>query len=83
VWILCLILLGAVLGIIARWIIPGVAPAGVGGDIIVGIVGSLIGGWLFRHFGHSSVTLGSFVSAFVVAVVLLRALRAVRSRPAV
>jgi uncharacterized membrane protein YeaQ/YmgE (transglycosylase-associated protein family) len=83
VWILCLILFGVILGIVARWVVPGAAPAGVGGDIIVGVVGSLIGGYLYWRFGHPGISVGSFVCALIGAAILLRAVRAVGSRPAV
>ena len=85
-WILWLILFGLIVGIVARWIVPGAAPGGVGADIVVGIIGSLIGGWLYQRFGHPGITgfnLGSFVCALIGAIVLLWVLRAVRSRPAV
>jgi uncharacterized membrane protein YeaQ/YmgE (transglycosylase-associated protein family) len=66
---------------VARWIVPGEAPGGVTVDIIVGVLGALIGGGidgLFGHTGVSGVNLPSMVCALIGAVVLLWILRAVR-----
>jgi uncharacterized membrane protein YeaQ/YmgE (transglycosylase-associated protein family) len=50
-------------------------------DIVVGIVGAVLGGWIFGLFGAQGVSgfnLPSLIVAFVGAVVLLAILRAVR-----
>jgi uncharacterized membrane protein YeaQ/YmgE (transglycosylase-associated protein family) len=50
-------------------------------DILLGIVGAVVGGWLFRTFGASGVTglnLYSLVVAVVGAVAVLVAYHAVR-----
>ena len=81
--ILLWILFGIIVGFVARWIVPGEAPGGVLGDLVVGIVGAFLGGWLFSLFGHAGVTgfnLGSFVCAIIVAVVLLWIMRAISGR---
>jgi len=47
---------------------------GVLGDLVIGIVGAFIGGWIFNAFGHVGVTglnLWSIAVAFVGGVVLL------------
>jgi uncharacterized membrane protein YeaQ/YmgE (transglycosylase-associated protein family) len=47
--------------------------------LIVGVVGAMLGGWIFRFFGHSGaygINLYSIIVAFVGAVVLLFILRA-------
>lgn len=44
--ILLYILVGAIVGVIARFLVPGDDPLGVIGTIVLGIVGALIGGWL-------------------------------------
>jgi len=76
------IVVGIVAGLLAKSVVPGKGPAGILGDLIVGIVGAFIGGWLFMTFlGHTySGWIGSTVVAFVGSVVLLCALRAVTSR---
>jgi uncharacterized membrane protein YeaQ/YmgE (transglycosylase-associated protein family) len=80
------IVFGLIVGLVARWIVPGEAPGGIIADVIVGIIGALIGGWLYGFFGHAGVSgfnLPSMVCALIGAVVLLWILRAIRGRPAV
>ena len=65
-----------VIGAIAGWLAGQVMKGrgfGLGGNIVVGVLGSLIGGSLFRAFGVSQdgSLLGVLVVAFVGAVVLL------------
>jgi len=84
--ILLWILFGLIVGFVARWIVPGESPGGILGDLVVGIVGAFIGGWLFSLFGHAGVTgfnLGSFVCAIIGAVVLLWVIRALSGRRSV
>ena len=79
------IVFGLIIGIVARWIVPGEAPGGIIGDIIVGILGAVIGGWVYGLFGHAGVTgfnLPSMVCALIGAIVLLWLLRAIRGRRA-
>ena len=64
---------------------PGEGPGGIIGDLIIGIIGAFIGGWVFNAFGHTGVTglnLWSIVVAFVGAVILLFILRAISGRRA-
>ena len=61
---------------------------GIIGDIIIGIVGAFIGGWLFRSLGVTSPMgglPGVIFVAFVGAVVLIFILRLIRGgrRPTV
>ena len=58
------------------------ADLGLVGDMIVGVIGSFIGGWLFGHFAiaHGSGLVGELVGATVGAIVLLFAIRLVRRR---
>jgi uncharacterized membrane protein YeaQ/YmgE (transglycosylase-associated protein family) len=83
--ILAWVIFGLIVGLIARWIVPGEAPGGIIADIVVGIVGALIGGWLYGLLGHTGVTgfnLPSLLCALIGAIVLLWLLRAIRGRPA-
>jgi uncharacterized membrane protein YeaQ/YmgE (transglycosylase-associated protein family) len=72
-FILGLILTGLVLGALARLLVPGPDPMSIGATILLGIVGSIIGGLignvLFDNRG------GGFLLALVVTVVLLLVLR--------
>jgi len=85
-WVL-IVVFGLIVGLVARWIVPGAAPGGCLADAIVGILGALIGGWLYRLFGHVSPAefqfkLPSMVCALIGAIVLLWLLRLVRGRSA-
>ena len=50
-------------------------------DIVLGIVGAIVGGWLFNRFGHAGVTglnLYSLLVAVVGAIVVLLVYHAIR-----
>ena len=74
------ILLWIVLGLVAGFLASMVMRGGYGliGDIIVGVVGALLGGWLFSLLGAGGVSgfnLWSIFVAFVGACVLIALLR--------
>jgi uncharacterized membrane protein YeaQ/YmgE (transglycosylase-associated protein family) len=77
-------LIWLVIGLIAGWLASVVAGGGFGllGDIIVGVVGAFIGGFIFRGL-HIRVPWsgvpGTILVAFVGALVLLVVLRLIRS----
>lgn len=74
------LVIGAVAGFLANALVR--SSLGLGGDIIVGIIGAFIGGWLFRDM-HWRAPLngmaGTIVVAFIGAVILLAVLRVIRS----
>jgi len=76
------IVVGIVAGLLAKMVVPGEGPGGILGDLVVGVMGAFLGGFLFRTLlGHSySGWIGSTAVAFVGAVVLLVILRAVTGR---
>jgi uncharacterized membrane protein YeaQ/YmgE (transglycosylase-associated protein family) len=79
-------LLWAVIGLIAGWLASVVVGGGYGlvGDIIIGVVGAFIGGWLFTQLhirGPFGGLPGRIFVAFVGAVVLLLVLRLLRRAP--
>ena len=68
------------IGLVAGWLASKVVGGGYGviGDIVVGILGSFLGGVLFREFRVPSPVgglLGTIFIAFVGAVVLLAVIR--------
>ncbi|BAZ31862.1 hypothetical protein NIES4074_43350 [Cylindrospermum sp. NIES-4074] len=73
------ILIGLVAGWLAGQLVKG-GGFGPVGDIIVGVIGSLLGGYLFRTLGVSAGggLLGSLLVATVGAVVFLFVLRLIR-----
>jgi uncharacterized membrane protein YeaQ/YmgE (transglycosylase-associated protein family) len=77
------ILAWIVVGLIAGWL-AGMVMRGGGygliGDIVVGVIGALLGGWIATTFLHvaggmTGINLYSILVAFVGAVVLLVLLR--------
>lgn len=72
------ILIGLVAGALAGQIVSG-GGFGIIGDIIIGIVGALLGGFLFNTFGISTGggLIGSLIVATIGAVVLLWGIRLV------
>ena len=65
------LLIGLVAGWLANLVVKG-RGAGLWINLIVGIVGGLLGGWLFALFGVFPVgTVGSLFMALVGAIVLL------------
>ncbi len=74
----------ALIGLCAGWLAGQLVKGsgfGLVGDIVVGVVGSLLGGYLFSTFGVASGSgmLGSLIVATVGAVVLLFGLRLIKS----
>jgi len=81
--ILSWIVLGAIAGWIASLIVSR-AGDGLFVDIILGIAGGLIGGWVFNAMGSTGVTGFNFWSLFVAiigAVILLVLYHALIRRP--
>ena len=76
--ILAWIIVGIVAGWLARMVIPSEGPAGLLGDLVIGVVGAIGGGWVFNSFGHAGptgVNIGSIVVSFVGAVGVLWLMR--------
>ena len=73
------IIFGALVGWIAS-VIMG-ANEGVLMDIVVGIIGAILGGWLMSFFGSTGVTgfnLYSFLVALLGAIVLIIIVKGIR-----
>ena len=75
------LVIGAIVGWLAGVIVKGYG-FGLAGNILVGVIGSFVGGLLFTHFHlvHGSGLLGSGIGALAGAVILLLLLRLVRRR---
>jgi uncharacterized membrane protein YeaQ/YmgE (transglycosylase-associated protein family) len=72
------IVVGAVAGILADWVIKGIQ-LGLFGKIGVGILGGVVGGYLWNLFtGAPLGFLGKIIAAFFGAVIFLLILRAIR-----
>lgn len=78
--ILAWIILGLIAGFIASKIVNK-SGEGLVLDIVLGIVGAVVGGWLFNQFGSAGVTgfnVYSILVAVVGAVLLLVVYHAIR-----
>jgi len=74
------LIVGLVAGVLASLVVGGV---GLVGDIIVGIIGAFVGGWIFRQLGVTAPfggLAGVIFTAFIGAVVLLFILHLVAGR---
>ncbi len=65
--ILAWLVLGLISGFIASKIVNHTGE-GVILDIVLGIIGAFVGGWLFNTFGHAGVTGLNIYSMFVAVV---------------
>ena len=79
--ILYTILIGAVIGVLARFFKPGADPMGWILTIILGIAGAWVGGYVATALGISSGMLG-FVVSIVCAIVLLFLYEMIRAKTA-
>jgi uncharacterized membrane protein YeaQ/YmgE (transglycosylase-associated protein family) len=77
-FILYLLVIGVIAGFLARAIVPGSDPLGIGGTIVLGIIGSFVGGFLgYALFGkdfdegafQASGIIGSILGAVIALVV--------------
>ncbi|MDQ3646089.1 MAG: GlsB/YeaQ/YmgE family stress response membrane protein [Actinomycetota bacterium] len=67
-----LIIAGLIIGLVARFLLPGPDPIGVIGTILVGIVGALIGGALWNALAPNNDNEGvAVIPGIIVAMILL------------
>jgi uncharacterized membrane protein YeaQ/YmgE (transglycosylase-associated protein family) len=77
--ILTWLIVGLVAGVLASMVVGG--GFGILGDIVVGIIGAFVGGWLFRQLGwHTPFPglVGTIFVALIGAIVLLLILRLIK-----
>jgi uncharacterized membrane protein YeaQ/YmgE (transglycosylase-associated protein family) len=79
------LLLWIVIGLIAGWLAGQVMSGhgyGIVGDIVVGLIGSLIAGFVVLHFLHKSLGfVGSLIAAFIGACILVAILHLIQRQP--
>jgi uncharacterized membrane protein YeaQ/YmgE (transglycosylase-associated protein family) len=83
--ILSWIVLGLVVGIVAKWIMPGPDGGGLVMTTLLGVAGAFVGGWIGTQLGFGSVSGFDFRSlavAVVGALLLLFLNRKLRTRRA-
>jgi uncharacterized membrane protein YeaQ/YmgE (transglycosylase-associated protein family) len=78
-FIVILIVVGLIAGFVARLVVPGRDPMGILGTIVLGIVGSFVGGFIWNlveyhrlapNKFHPVGILGSILGAIVVLILL-------------
>ena len=78
-FIIVLLIVGLISGLIARLLMPGRDPIGIVGTIVLGIVGSFIGGFVWDlveyhhanfHSFHPVGIIGSIIGAWVLLLLL-------------
>ena len=79
-FIVVLIVIGLIVGLIARLLVPGRDDIGLLGTILLGIVGSFVGGFLqqlieFHHLEVTHFAATGFIGSIIGAIVLLLILR--------
>ena len=82
-FIIVLLIVGLIVGAIARLLMPGRDPIGVLGTIVLGVVGSFVGGFLQNLFEYHTLSVHSFhtvglIGSIIGAWVLLLLLRLTR-----
>jgi uncharacterized membrane protein YeaQ/YmgE (transglycosylase-associated protein family) len=80
------IIVGLIVGAIAKLLMPGRDPGGFIVTILLGIAGAFVGGWIGRQFGIgssegvTSFDLGSLGLAILGAIILLAIYRLIAGR---
>jgi uncharacterized membrane protein YeaQ/YmgE (transglycosylase-associated protein family) len=86
VFIIVLVVVGFIVGAVARLLMPGRDSLGVIGTIVLGIVGSFVGGFLQNLVEYHSLSVHSFhpvgiIGSIIGAWVLLLLLRLTKLEP--
>jgi uncharacterized membrane protein YeaQ/YmgE (transglycosylase-associated protein family) len=84
-FLLYLLLIGIVAGFLARLLVPGPDPMGIGATIVLGIVGSFIGGFLGwalfgEDFDEGALQASGLIGSVVGAVLALLVYRVITRR---
>ena len=80
---LWVILIGLVVGALAKLIMPGKDTGGIIITILIGIAGSLVGTWLGRALGlYQEGQSAGFIMSLIGAIILLGIYHLIRRRPA-
>jgi uncharacterized membrane protein YeaQ/YmgE (transglycosylase-associated protein family) len=84
-FILFLLIIGLIAGFVARALVPGPDPMGVGATIVLGILGSFVGGFLGwalfgKDFSEGALQPSGIIGSVIGAILLLLAYRATAGR---
>jgi uncharacterized membrane protein YeaQ/YmgE (transglycosylase-associated protein family) len=69
-FIIWMIIVGAIAGYLARLLVPGRDPLGVGGTILLGVAGSFIGGFLGYLLFDTDIDEGALQASGVVGSII-------------
>ena len=78
--ILAFLIMGLIAGFIARAVVPGRDPMGLLGTLVLGVVGALIGGFLFGGPDNAVGYLGAIVGAVLALLLYKLVTRGTRTR---
>jgi uncharacterized membrane protein YeaQ/YmgE (transglycosylase-associated protein family) len=80
--ILIWLLIGLIAGALARFLVPGDDPMGFFGTMLLGLIGSLVGGFLgnLLNDGELDITAAGLIGSVIGAVIALIVYRSVRAR---
>lgn len=79
---LWVIFIGLVVGVLAKWIMPGKDPGGIIVTILLGIAGSLLATWAGQLVGwYSAGQSAGFIMSLIGAILLLVIYRLFKRRP--
>ena len=73
--ILGYILVGMIVGLLARLLVPGRDPVGLLGTLVIGVIGAVLGGWLAGAFFKETAGV-DWLASIGVAVLLVLLVRA-------
>jgi uncharacterized membrane protein YeaQ/YmgE (transglycosylase-associated protein family) len=80
--LIIMLVVGAIAGWLAGLVVQGTG-FGLVGDVVIGIIGALIAGFLFPYFGLAITVgggiLGAIIMAFIGAVILLVIVKVLKS----
>ena len=79
--ILGYILVGMIVGLLARLLVPGRDPVGLLGTLVIGVIGAVLGGWLAGAFFKETAGV-DWLASIGVAVLLVLLVRAGSRRSA-
>lgn len=77
------LIVGLIAGLIARAVVPGPDPMGLVGTLVLGVIGSFVGGFIFALFTDADILdfnttglIGSIIGAIVALIAYRAAKRA-------
>jgi uncharacterized membrane protein YeaQ/YmgE (transglycosylase-associated protein family) len=73
--ILGYVVVGLIVGVVARFLLPGRDPIGFVGTLVIGVLGAVLGGWLAGAFFAETEGV-DWLASIGVAIVLLMLVRA-------